>query len=169
MAHHHEQKRRREDEKKIRKNLSITPDTVERIQRFADENDTSFSAAIESFALIGMGEDTTLAFLPILTSQIHRSIASSFNRIAKLAAFAAIEAGQTKEIVKSSLLQDMRRDSDEHGYEFKNKIDVPKNHVSYQAHSKVVNRARVVTLGKLRKPIEELEDILNANKVDEDE
>lgn len=163
------QKRRRDTTAKIKKHVSLTPETVEKIGRFADEQGVSFSAAIESLSLIGLGDDVATAVLPVITSSLYRAVNSSFNRIAKLAAMGAIEAGQTRELTDAMLLQLLANQHARYGDEFEEKARIPKGHPARKLRDKLTGIGRYRAVKRLKSPLAEIDEILHAEEVQDDE
>ncbi len=90
--------------RKARKQITLTPEGRTLIQAYADANNTSFSAAIEMLALAGMETDTVKSVIPFVMNQLWRAVNSSFNRMAKLTASAAVEAGAAHDLTAIYLL-----------------------------------------------------------------
>ena len=85
-----------------RTHISITHTAYDQIQAWADKQGISFSAAIESLALIGLGQETA-ELLPLLISGLmERLLARQFNRFAKLLSLAVLSAEEAS--VKSDTL-----------------------------------------------------------------
>jgi|GEM_PF-3892233 len=57
-----------------RKSIRLTDDGRSQIQAWADEQGVSFSAAIESLSLLGMGEPAVVAFAPLMVSAVRFEI-----------------------------------------------------------------------------------------------
>jgi len=57
-----------------RKSIRLTDDGRVKIQTWADEQGVSFSAAIESLCLLGMGEPAAVAFAPFMVSAVRFKI-----------------------------------------------------------------------------------------------
>lgn len=149
---------------KVKKNVSLTPETIEKIKRFSEQHEVSFSAAIEGLALIGLDDDMATSVLPILTSSLFRVINRSFNRMAKLSAMSAIEAGAALEVSNAVLLQIMRSQYDRYGAEFEEKTRVPKRHPIRKVRNQVSSVARYRSVRRLKSPLAEINEIINAEE-----
>jgi len=75
------------------KKIRLTQEAHEQIGAWAEENEVSFSAAIESLARLGMGQDATTAMIPILVSTTRREIAKNYTRVVRLILFSIYESG----------------------------------------------------------------------------
>jgi hypothetical protein len=71
----------------------LTEESQAAVQQWADENQTTFSAAIETLARLGLGEAPATAMMPILLATVRSSVATQFERLAKLLSAAAIDSG----------------------------------------------------------------------------
>jgi hypothetical protein len=77
----------------IPKKIRLTEDALELIDAWAKENEVSFSAAIESLARLGMGQDASMAMIPVLVSVTRREIAKNYTRLVRLMLFSIYESG----------------------------------------------------------------------------
>lgn len=97
----------------VRKNVRLTPTTLERVQTWAEANGVSFSSALEQMALIGLGDAPQLAVLPTVISAIRREVQRQAHRVAALTAAAAVESAVTMRLVSNVILEREReRDPD---------------------------------------------------------
>lgn len=94
-----------------RTHVSITYMAYDQIQDWADAQGISFSAAIESLALMGLGQETA-DLLPLLISGLlERLLARQFNRFAKLLSLAALSAEEASVKVDTLLLNLIRQEA----------------------------------------------------------
>jgi hypothetical protein len=80
----------------VRKHIRLRPEARDRIQAWANKNQTSFSAAIEGLALAGMENATLESIASFLVLTVDRAFMRNFNRFAKLVVHAGLEAGAAK-------------------------------------------------------------------------
>jgi hypothetical protein len=85
-----------------RTHISITYTAHDQIQAWADEQGVSFSAAIESLALMGLGQETAELLPLLIGGLLERLVAKQFNRFAKLLSLAVLSAEEAN--VKSDTL-----------------------------------------------------------------
>lgn len=119
-----------------RKSIRLTDDGRAKIQAWADEQGVSFSAAMESLALLGMGEDAAVAFAPLMVSAVRFEVQRQMNRLATIAARGAIESGAAA-ILANEALAAMRPQSSKDKRE-------------------QLDRARGLGYKRLRRPLEEI-------------
>ena len=122
--------------KTSRKSIRLTDDGRAKIQAWADEQGVSFSAAMESLALLGMGEDAAVAFAPLMVSAVRFEVQRQMNRLATIAARGAIESGAAA-ILANEALSAMRPQSSKDKRE-------------------QLDRARGLGYKRLRRPLEEI-------------
>lgn len=122
--------------KTSRKSIRLTDDGRARIQAWADEQGVSFSAAMESLALLGMGEDAAVAFAPLMVSAVRFEVQRQMNRLATIAARGAIESGAAAFLANEALAA-MRPQSSKDKRE-------------------QLDRARGLGYKRLRRPLEEI-------------
>src|SRR5262249_33804450 len=90
------------------KKIRLTREGHDLIEAWAQVNDVSFSAAIETLARIGMGQATTEAIAPAVVSTMRRELAKTYDRIIRLTLYATIEAGIASRLAGSALLQQLK-------------------------------------------------------------
>jgi hypothetical protein len=83
----------------------LTTDGVALIDQWAQQHDVSFSAAIETLARVGLGLPTTEAFAPVLISTIRRAVDAGSDRLARMLAYAVVEAGIAQRLTAALLCQ----------------------------------------------------------------
>lgn len=169
MTNHHTQKRRRDDVPKTRKNLTLSPGAVATIQRFADEHNTSFSAAVETAALLGIETDTATAIMPMMSSQINRSIKEALRNFIKPMWFAASESGRSRIVSEMVLLHVLQGQFEKYHkaftgekktHDFREYADVPKSRIDRKVRDEASRLAELQTRVNLRTPLADVFDIL---------
>lgn len=91
-----------------KKMITLTHEGREQIQTYADAHGMSFSATIESLALIGMEADLTKLLIPLLREVVAKALHRNFNRMAKLGLLAAAESAMAHDLAAMLLLQFVR-------------------------------------------------------------
>lgn len=86
-----------------RKSVWLTDEARAAIQAWADLNQTSFSAAIETLARLGLGERVDKAIAPMLTSVIRRTLRSQMEHLSQLAARTAISSDMVTSVARAVL------------------------------------------------------------------
>ncbi len=84
----------------------------------------SFSAAIETLALIGMKADLSALLTPLINSSVEKGLQRHFNRLAKLSLLAAAEAAMAHDVSTMLLLQTVRQEAVRHPADFEERIPV---------------------------------------------
>ena len=72
-----------------KKTITLTDDGREQIQAFAEAHQMTFSAAIETLALVGLEADLTTLLVPLINNSVSKGMQRQFNRMAKLGVLAA--------------------------------------------------------------------------------
>ena len=104
--------RRRTHQATCPKKVSLTTDGVALIDQWARQHDVSFSAAIESLARAGLGLTTTEAFAPVMISTIRRAVDAGSDRLARILAYAVVEAGMAQRLTTALVRQLAPEDGD---------------------------------------------------------
>lgn len=107
-----------------KKMITLTHEGRKQLQQFADAHSLSFSAAIESLALIGMKADITDLLIPLLREVTDKAIQRNFNRMAKLSLLAAAEAAMAHDLTTMLLLQTIRQTAVAHPQDFETVMQV---------------------------------------------
>ncbi|MCL4267859.1 MAG: hypothetical protein KJ069_32130 [Anaerolineae bacterium] len=94
-----------------KKTITLTDGGREQIQYFADAHGMTFSATIETLALIGMNADLTALLIPLLREVVDKAMQRNFNRIAKLSLISAAEAAMAHDLTTMLLLQFIRQEA----------------------------------------------------------
>ena len=132
-----------------RKSIRLTDDGRAKIQAWADEQGVSFSAAIESLALLGSGEDASTAFAPLMVSAVRFEVRRQMNRLATIAARGAIESGAAAILANEALAAMRPRGSEEKKQE--------------------LDRARGIGYKRLRRPLEEIVEEQKQRKLEREQ
>ena len=122
-----------------KKMVSLTREGREQIQKFADAHDMSFSAAIETMALIGMKADLTDLLIPLLKEITDKALQRNFNRMAKLGMVAAFESALAHDLIRMILLQLIRQEAIRFPDDFEDRMIV-----SYDADVALDDRIRAL-------------------------
>ncbi|MCP5085529.1 MAG: hypothetical protein GY952_01800 [Rhodobacteraceae bacterium] len=102
----------------------MTDDGRTQIQTFADAHKMTFSAAIETLALIGMDADLTVLLIPLINNSVEKGLQRQFNRMAKLTILAAAEAAMAHDLTTMMLLQTVRQEAVQHPQDFEEVMQV---------------------------------------------
>ena len=86
------------------KKVWLTNATREQVQAWADAQGTSFSAALETLARIGLGQAPQDAVAPALVSVVRREVQQQLHRLASLYAATAIDAGVASRLAGAAVL-----------------------------------------------------------------
>jgi hypothetical protein len=122
----------------------------------------SFSAAIETVALIGMKADLTVVLIPLLQEVVQAGLKRNFNRLAKLSLLSAAEASMAHDLTTMLLLQTVRQEAVRHPQDFETRIrvsDDPEVSLDFRIRE-IYNRMRRLAKKRkkrlLRQPLTEL-------------
>jgi hypothetical protein len=107
-----------------RKTVTLTKKGHGQIHAFAQSHQMTFSAAIETLALIGMKADLTTLLVPLLQDVVDKTLQRNFNRLAKLSLLAAAEAAMAHDLSTMLLLQVVRLEAVQHPQDFENRLGV---------------------------------------------
>jgi hypothetical protein len=155
-----------------RKNLTLTAETIEAVQAYADRHGLYFSVAIEALALMGL-EHTTAESLPRLVANLlERAFNRQFNRFAKLLSYAAISAEETNAKADFLILQLFRREAHMDPEHFIDTMVVSTDpNKQPDAQVRVVKASLCAEIhqdavARLRKPLREIVSLLNLEVAD---
>lgn len=155
-----------------KKTITLTDAGREQIQAFAKKHQMTFSAAIETLALIGLEADLTALLIPLIHSSIERGMQRQFNRIAKLGLLAAAEAAMAHDLTTMLLLQQIRQEAVAHPQNFEEIMEVGQGDRATQdgriraRYKEMRNVARGRQRALLKKPLRELVSQLQGEAVD---
>lgn len=93
----------------IRKNIRLSPDTIEDVTAWCQSNGASFSAGAETLLLMSLGKPAAEYVVPAIVSATRRAILHQFNRLSKLWSFAAVESGVAARLAGLSAQLAIRR------------------------------------------------------------
>ena len=105
-----------------KKTITLTDAGREQIQTYADSHNMSFSAAIETLALLGMEADLTVLLVPLLQETVDKALQRNFNRLAKLSLLGAAEAAMAHDLVTIMTLQMVRQEAMTHSESFEQRM-----------------------------------------------
>lgn len=120
-----------------KKMITLTHEGRKHIQQFADAHGMTFSATIESLALIGMKADITNLLIPLLHEVVDKAIQRNFNRMAKLSLIGAAESVMAHDLATMLLLQFIRLEAYTHPDDFEERMLV-----SYEGEDSLDARIR---------------------------
>ena len=107
-----------------RKNLTLTSEAIEAVQAYAERHGLYFSVAIESLALLGLGQLSADALPRLIGNLLERLFNRQFNRFAKLLSYTAIAAEEVNYKSDVLLLQTIWREARLDPQHFTEKIGV---------------------------------------------
>ena len=87
----------------IEKKIRLTSEGLDAIGQWADHNNVSFSAAIETLARIGLGEPAATALTPALANVIQRELGDVKNQLATLVLYTGKESGVATRLAGAAL------------------------------------------------------------------
>jgi hypothetical protein len=85
-----------------RKQVCLTPEGRGLIQRWADQEGVSFSAAIETLARVGLQQDPRDAWGPALAAKVVGAVRADLGRYRALLAATALDAGITLRVASAA-------------------------------------------------------------------
>ena len=107
-----------------KKNLTLTIAGHDQIDTYAQAHGLTFSAAIETLALIGMEADLSTLLIPLINDSVEKGMQRNFNRMAKLTILAAAESAMAHDLTTMLLLQMVRQEAVRHPEDFEGRIPV---------------------------------------------
>ncbi len=110
-----------------KKNLTLTIAGHDQIDTYAQAHSLTFSAAIETLALIGMEADLTALLIPLINTSVEKGMKRHFNRIAKLTILAAAESAMAHDLTTMLLLQTIRQEAVLHPDDFESRLPVSRD------------------------------------------
>ncbi|KAA3664778.1 MAG: hypothetical protein DWQ04_03985 [Chloroflexi bacterium] len=147
-----------------KKTITLTDAGREQIQTFSDAHKMTFSAAIETLALIGMEADLTALLIPLINNSVEKGLQRNFNRMAKLTILAAAEAAMAHDLTTMLLLQTVRQEAVSHPEDFETRIPVSRDR-KQQPDARIremYNQMRRLARQRQRKLLQQsLRDLLN--------
>jgi hypothetical protein len=152
------------------KNICINDDARAAIQAWADQNGTTFSAAIETLALLGLGQSPATAMLAMVVSVVRRAVHGQMDRYGKLAAIAAIQSGMAANVSRASLRLAVQNRARARPQDFADTIFVSNDDdPAEEAYRRICRNARLDVAQRLRDPMEALLTAPGSSSDDGDE
>ncbi len=140
-----------------RKSIWLTDEAKAAIQHWADANQTSFSAAIETLARLGMQEPAATAMAPMIVSVIRQSVSRQMERFAKLSGAAAIQSGIGLNLSRAALRLAVQNRARARPDGFEDTIFmVDEEDPAEQAYRRIYRNAVGDAVGRLKSPLEAL-------------
>lgn len=155
-----------------RKNLTLTAAAVEAVQAYADRHGLYFSVAIESLALMGLGQATADALPRLIANLLERAFNRQFNRFAKLLSYAALSAEEASAKTDFLILQLFRREAQQDPDNFTDIMGVSTDpHKQPDAQVRLIKENLCAeihqeAIARLRKPLRETVSLLNLEASD---
>jgi len=164
------QKRYGQTAKKL---ITLTHEGREQLQQFADDKGLSFSATIESLALIGLKADLTTLLIPLLREVVEDSVRRQVKRLVKLSALSAAESTMAHNLSTMLLLQFVRQEAMAHPRDFEARLPVstdPEDKMDFRIRE-IYNRLRQSAVQRkkrlIKQPVQELLTELLTETVEE--
>lgn len=149
-----------------RKHLTLTRESIEAIEVYADSHGLFFSVAIETLAMMGLRQQSAETLPRLVSNMLERALNRHFNRFAKLIAYAAISAEETSRktdiLLLQQIWQEARRDPDGFIRNMQVSLD-PQIHPDASVRAlrdQLRNEAHEEAAERLRKPLAEEERLL---------
>ncbi|MCP5099164.1 MAG: hypothetical protein GY943_26720 [Chloroflexi bacterium] len=142
-----------------RTHISVTHTAYDQIQTWADEQGISFSAAMESLALIGLGQDTAVQLPLLINSLLERLVKGQFNRFAKLLSLAVLSSEEANVKADMMLLNLIRQEAQADPSQFVQSMSVstdPQNQQAMQIRKLregMQRHAQEAALKRLKRPL----------------
>ena len=93
------------------KHLTLTHETITAVQAYAKEHGLYFSVAMETLALMGLGNTTAESLPRLISNLLERTITWQFNRFAKLLTLSVLTAEELNYKTDALLLQTIWREA----------------------------------------------------------
>lgn len=157
-----------------RTHISLTYLAYDQIQAWAEAQGLTFSAALESLALMGLGQETAEALPHLVNSMLERLLARQFNRFAKLLALTALSAEEANLKLDNLLLNLIRQEALADPVHFVRNMAVssdPHNRTAQQIRqmrAEIKRGAQAAALQRLKRPLSPAELLLSPPADDED-
>ncbi len=156
-----------------RTHISVTHTAYDQIQTWADEQGISFSAAMESLALIGLGQDTVVQLPLLINSLLERLVKGQFNRFAKLLSLAVLSSEEANVKADMVLLNLIRQEADANPSQFVQTMTVstdPNNQKAIQIRKLregMQRHAQDAALKRLKRPLSSHERLIKSSTADD--
>lgn len=156
-----------------KKTVTLTHEAIDSIQAYADRHGLYFSVAIESLALLGLGQATAETLPRLVANLLERTLNWQFNRFAKLLAQAVIAAEEVNYKAGVLLLQTIWREARLDPHHFIENMQVSTNPqakpdaLARQIRDEICTSAHDEAISRLKKPLAENGILLPKEAADE--
>lgn len=151
-----------------RTHISVTHTAYDQIQTWAKEQGINFSAAMESLALIGLGQETAEQLPMLINGLLERLVARQFNRFAKLLSLAVLSSEEANVKVDMVLLNMIRQEAQASPTQFVQNMTVstdPQNQQAMQIRQLregMKHHAQDAALKRLKRPLSPQERLITS-------
>ena len=149
-----------------KKNITLTDSAHDQIEAWAEENDCYFSVAIETLALLGLGNDDASLMPRLVENAVERILNWQFQRIAKLLSVVAISATEANLKADILLLQLIRQEAEVDPDGFVDNMSVSTNPAHAldarirRMRDDIKTMAHKQALSELKRPLDRLDELL---------
>ena len=156
-----------------RTHISITHPAYEQVHEWAKKHGISFSAAMESLALIGLEQELATQLPLLINSLLERVLMQQFNRFAKLLSLAVLSSEEANVKVDTILLNLIRQEAQVNPSQFIQAMSVstdPNNGTAMQIRNLregMQRHAQDEALKRLKRPLSPQERVISQPAVDE--
>jgi hypothetical protein len=163
------ERRGRRPETTYSKHVRLTEFGRAKIEAWASENRINFSAAIETLALLGLGDERSSFIVPALRETTQQGIRLSFNRLARLLSDIAIEAAASRTMSEGIMLQLIRELAAAYPDDFEAIMRVPRNSRSQsdirvrQFHDDLKEHVEQESIRRLQRSISRVDELLGSS------
>jgi len=158
-----------------RTHISVTHLAYDQIQAWADEQGISFSAAIESLALMGLGQQTAELLPLLIRGLLERLLTQQFNRFAKLLSLTALSAEEANNKLDTLLLNLIRQEAAADPTRFVTNMTVssdPQNQTAVQIRQLrdgMKHNAQAAALKRLKRQLSPAEQLITEPETENEE
>jgi hypothetical protein len=142
-----------------RKNLTLTAEAVAAVQAYADRHGLHFSVAVETLALMGLGQSLAENLPRLVANLLERTVSRQFNRLARLLSLAAMSAEEANHKADVLLLQTIWREARQAPEDFVDRLLVSTDPneqpdaLARQLRDEVCVAAHETAVARLKKPL----------------
>ena len=160
----------RRGDKTLPKTVYLTPLGRAQIEAWANENQVNFSAAIETLALFGLGNNDNLHIIPALRAVTLQGIQLAFNRLARLLSIIAIDSAVNRSMAEGIMLQLIRELAEARPDDFETLMRVPRDSRLQrdirirQFHDNIKEGLEKGAVRRIREPLEAFDDLLREER-----
>ncbi|MCA9945296.1 MAG: hypothetical protein H6656_00055 [Ardenticatenaceae bacterium] len=157
-----------------RTHISVTHLAYDQIQAWADQQGISFSAAIESLALMGLGQETAELLPLLIRGLLERLLAQQFNRFAKLLSLAALSAEEANSKIDTLVLNLIRQEAAADPARFVSNMSVssdPQNQTAVQIRQlreEIKRNAQSAALKRLKRKLPPAEKMMTQTETEDE-